>query len=61
MAARPRARAPPMWLSTQGADEASSEPDAGHASRQSLDLYARLAITEAQAEYDRVISTFPLR
>ncbi len=31
----------------------------GHASRQSLEIYSRLAIEEAQEEYDRVIGRFP--
>ena len=36
------------------------QPYSGHASRQSLEICSRLAIADAQAEYDQVISTFPV-
>jgi integrase/recombinase XerD len=48
------------WLKKQGVDDALIQPYSGHASRQSLEIYSRLAIEEAQAEYDRVIGHFPV-
>lgn len=48
------------WLKKQGIDDALIQPYSGHASRQSLEIYSRLAIADAQAEYDLVISTFPV-
>lgn len=48
------------WLKKQGIDDALIQPYSGHASRQSLEVYSRLAITEAQAEYDQVIGRFPV-
>ena len=46
------------WLKKQGIDDALIQPYSGHASRQSLEIYSRLAIGEAQAEYDRAIGRF---
>ena len=48
------------WLKKQGIDDALIQPYSGHASRESLEVYSRLAIGEAQAEYDRVIGRFPV-
>jgi integrase/recombinase XerD len=48
------------WLKKQGIDDALIQPYSGHASRQSLEIYSRLAIAEAQAEYDGVIGRFPV-
>ena len=48
------------WLKKQGIDDALIQPYSGHASRQSLEIYSRLAIADAQAEYDHVISKFPV-
>jgi len=48
------------WLKKQGVDDALIQPYSGHASRQSLEIYSRLAIGEAQEEYDRVIGRFPI-
>ncbi|MDQ6773414.1 MAG: tyrosine-type recombinase/integrase [Candidatus Dormibacteraeota bacterium] len=48
------------WLKKQGIDDALIQPYSGHASRQSLEIYSRLAIGEAQQEYDRVIGAFPV-
>ncbi len=48
------------WLKKQGIDDALIQPYSGHASRQSLEIYSRLAISEAQAEYDQVIGRFPV-
>jgi integrase/recombinase XerD len=48
------------WLKKQGIDDALIQPYSGHASRQSLEIYSRLAIGEAQREYDQVIGRFPI-
>jgi integrase/recombinase XerD len=48
------------WLKKQGIDDALIQPYSGHASRQSLEIYSRLAIQDAQAEYDRTIGRFPV-
>jgi integrase/recombinase XerD len=48
------------WLKKQGLDDALIQPYSGHASRQSLEVYSRLAIGEAQQEYDEVIGRFPV-
>jgi integrase/recombinase XerD len=48
------------WLKKQGIDDALIQPYSGHASRQSLEVYSRLAIEEAQQEYNAVIQKFPV-
>jgi len=48
------------WLKKQGVDDALIQPYSGHASRQSLEIYSRLAIEEAQDEYNNVIGRFPI-
>lgn len=48
------------WLKKQGIDDALIQPYSGHAHRQSLEVYSRLAIEEAQKEYDQVIGRFPI-
>ncbi|HYU45714.1 MAG TPA: tyrosine-type recombinase/integrase [Terriglobales bacterium] len=48
------------WLKKQGIDDALIQPYSGHASRQSLEIYSRLAIGEAQAAYDQVMDKFPV-
>jgi len=48
------------WLKTQGLDDALIQPYSGHASRQSLEIYSRLALAEAQEGYEQVIGRFPV-
>jgi integrase/recombinase XerD len=48
------------WLKKQGIDDAFIQPYSGHASRQSLEVYSRLSIGEAQHEYNGVIRRFPV-
>ena len=48
------------WLKKQGIDDALLQPYSGHATRQSLEIYSRLAIEDAQEAYDRVIDDFPI-
>ena len=38
----------------------SSSPYSGHATRQSLEIYSRLALADAQQRYDDVIGDFPV-
>lgn len=48
------------WLKTHGIDDAHIQPYSGHASRTSLEIYSRLALTNAQTSYDNVIDQFPV-
>jgi len=48
------------WLKQQGIDDALIQPYSGHASRQSLEIYSRLALAEAQETYEQVIGRFPV-
>lgn len=48
------------WLKKQGIDDALIQPYSGHESRQSLEIYSKLSITEAQSEYENVIKRFPI-
>jgi integrase/recombinase XerD len=48
------------WLKKQGIDDALIQPYSGHAKRESLEVYSRLAIGEAQQQYDQVIGRFPV-
>jgi integrase/recombinase XerD len=49
-----------LWLKKQGIDDALIQPYSGHVFRQSLEIYSRLAITEAQKQYNEVIKYFPI-
>ncbi len=48
------------WMKKQGIDDALIQPYSGHESRQSLEIYSQLSITEAQKEYDKAIKSFPI-
>jgi integrase/recombinase XerD len=48
------------WLKTQGIEDALIQPHSGHASRQSLEIYSRLALNDAQTSYDQAIGRFPV-
>ncbi|EST54179.1 MULTISPECIES: tyrosine-type recombinase/integrase [Paenibacillaceae] len=48
------------WLNKQGIDDALIQPYSGHESRKSLEIYSKLAITDAQQEYNEVINKFPI-
>jgi integrase/recombinase XerD len=48
------------WLKTQGIDDALIQPYSGHASRQSLEIYSRLALADTQHSYDEAITRFPV-
>jgi integrase/recombinase XerD len=48
------------WLKKQGIDDAFIQPYSGHESRQSLEIYSKLSLSEAQEIYDREIGKFPI-
>ena len=48
------------WLKKQGVEDALIQPYSGHESRQSLEMYSKLSITEAQSVYESVIKKFPI-
>ena len=48
------------WLKKQGIDDALIQPYSGHDSRQSLEVYSRLSIKDAQREYNENIGKFPI-
>ncbi len=49
------------WLKKQGIDDALIQPYSGHESRQSLEIYSRLSLTEAQPMYEQIIGRFPIQ
>jgi len=48
------------WLKKQGIDDALIQPYSGHDSRQSLEVYSRLSIKDAQNKYNENIGKFPI-
>ena len=48
------------WLKKQGIEDALIQPYSGHESRQSLEIYSKLSIGEAQESYENVIDKFPI-
>lgn len=48
------------WPNKQGIDGALIQPYSGHASRQSLEVYSRLALKDAQAVYELSMKNFPV-
>lgn len=48
------------WLKKQGIDDALIQPYSGHTSRQSLEVYSRLSLADAQTEYNEAIRKFPI-
>lgn len=48
------------WLKKQGIDDALIQPFSGHETRQSLEIYSRLSLAEAQDEYNDKIDKFPI-
>jgi integrase/recombinase XerD len=48
------------WLKTQGIDDALIQPYSGHATRQSLEIYSRIALTDAQDAYNQAITSYPI-
>lgn len=48
------------WLKKQGIDDALIQPYSGHETRQSLEVYSKLSLTEAQEAYNDKIDKFPI-
>jgi integrase/recombinase XerD len=48
------------WLKKKGIDDALIQPYSGHAKRDSLEIYSKLSLVDAQEHYNRVIGDFPI-
>lgn len=48
------------WLKKKGIDDALIQPYSGHETRQSLEVYSKLSLSEAQDSYDDNIKDFPI-
>jgi integrase/recombinase XerD len=48
------------WMKKQGVDDALLQPYSGHESRQSLEMYSKLSLNDAQPVYDSKIKDFPV-
>jgi len=48
------------WLKKQGVDDALIQPYSGHETRQSLEIYSKLSLTNAQEAYNGKIDKFPV-
>lgn len=48
------------WLKKQGIDDALIQPYSGHETRQSLEIYSKLSLSNAQEAYDKAIGKFPV-
>jgi len=45
----------------EGVDDALIQPYSGHESRQSLEIYSKLSLSEAQNVYEEKIQKFPIK
>jgi len=48
------------WLKKQNIDDAFIQPYSGHAKRDSLEIYSKLSLADAQDKYNDVIGDFPI-
>ena len=48
------------WMKKQGVDDALIQPYSGHESRQSLEIYSKLSLNDAQAMCESTIKVFPV-
>ncbi|MDQ0273931.1 tyrosine-type recombinase/integrase [Cytobacillus purgationiresistens] len=48
------------WLKKKGIDDALIQPYSGHESGQSLEIYSKLALPEAQKKYNEAMDEFPI-
>jgi integrase/recombinase XerD len=48
------------WLKKQGIDDALIQPYSGHETRQSLEIYSKLSLSDAQEVYNGTIDKFPI-
>ncbi|HWS84237.1 MAG TPA: hypothetical protein VN207_08255 [Ktedonobacteraceae bacterium] len=46
--------------SKEGIDDALIQPS-GHATRQSLEIYSKLSLADAQSSYNRAMEQFPIQ
>jgi integrase/recombinase XerD len=49
------------WLKKEGIDDALIQPYSGHATRQSLEIYSKLSLADAQPSYDQAMKRFPIQ
>ncbi|HEU5377162.1 MAG TPA: tyrosine-type recombinase/integrase [Ktedonobacteraceae bacterium] len=49
------------WLKKEGIDDALIQPYSGHATRQSLEIYSRLSLSDAQPSYNQAMEHFPIQ
>ena len=48
------------WLKKQNIDDALIQPYSGHETRDSLEIYSKLSLSDAQKKYNDVIGSFPV-
>lgn len=48
------------WLKKQNIDDALIQPYSGHDKRESLEIYSKLSLSDAQSKYNDVIGDFPI-
>ena len=49
------------WLKTEGIDDALIQPYSEHATRQSLEIYSKLSLADAQSPYNQAMERFPIQ
>jgi integrase/recombinase XerD len=49
------------WLKKEGIDDALIQPYSGHESRQSLEIYSKLSLADAQTSYNQAMKRFPIQ
>jgi len=49
------------WLKKEGVDDALIQPYSGHATRQSLEIYSKLSLADAQPSYNQAMERFPIQ
>ena len=49
------------WLKKEGIDDALIQPYSGHTTRQSLEIYSRLSLADAQPSYNQAMERFPIQ
>ena len=49
------------WLKKEGIDDALIQPYSGHATRQSLEIYSKLSLADAQPAYNQAMERFPIQ
>ena len=48
------------WLKRKGIDDALIQPYSGHSRRESLEIYSKLSLADAQESYNNAIKNFPV-